>query len=356
MAQEPRSERLAPEFQVKINGKAVPLEMRADLISASVLDDVDSAGMCSVTMHGWDGVKMEPKWIDDDLFREGNPIEILMGYESTVASLFKGEITALEPAFHEREPPIFTVRGHDKRHRLIRQRRTRTFMNMKDSEIADRVAREAGLGSDVESTSVKNAYVIQRNQTDFEFLLERAQRIGYEVFVEDNTLHFRSRGIDTKEVIRLRRDLELLEFLPRLSSMGQVSEVVVRGWDPGGKKEIVARSKSGRKDTTMGGSTSGPRAVQQSFGDDKSVTVDMPVHTQEDADDFAKGLFSEMALGYIRAEGICIGEPTLRAGKNVQVEGIGRRFSGLYYVTSVVHKYTAKSGYRTEFAARRNAS
>jgi uncharacterized protein len=356
MSEAQRPERLAPEFQVKINANAVPAEMRADLISASVLDDVDAAGMCCLTLHGWDVVKMEPKWIDDDLFREGNPIEIQMGYESNVKPIFKGEITALEPAFHEGEPPTLTVRGHDKRHRLLRQRRTRTFMNMQDSEIADRVASEAGLGADVETTSFKNPYVIQRNQTDLDFLLERAQRIGFEVFVDDKTMHFRSRGIDRKEVIKLRRDVELLEFLPRLSSMGQVSEIVVRGWDPTSKKEIVARSSSGRKSATMGGSTSGPRAVQQSFGDDTTVRVDTPVHTQEDADDYAKGLFAEMALGYIRAEGVCIGEPALRAGSNVQVEGIGRRFSGLYYVTSVVHKYSSKTGYRTDFSARRNAT
>ena len=271
-------------------------------------------------------------------------------------SLFKGEITALEPAFHKDAPPTFTVRGHDKRHRLLRQRRTRTFTNMKDSEIADKVASEAGLGSEVETTKVKNQYVIQRNQTDLDFLLERAQRIGFEVVVDDKTLRFRSRAIDRKEIITLRRDVELLEFLPRLSTIGQVGEIVVRGWDPSKKKEIVGRSKSGQKNTTMGGKTSGPSTVQKSFGDDAGITVDAPVQTQEDADDFAQGLFSEMALGYVRAEGICVGEPKLRAGCNVQVEGIGRRFSGLYYVTSVSHKYSPRSGYRTEFAARRNAT
>ena len=82
MAEQPRSERLAPEFQVKINGNPVPLEVQADFISVSVIDDVDATGMCSVTLHGWDGVKMEAKWIDDDLFHEANPIEILMGFES----------------------------------------------------------------------------------------------------------------------------------------------------------------------------------------------------------------------------------------------------------------------------------
>lgn len=347
---------LAPEFQVKINGSDVPVGVQADLISASVVDDVDVAGMCCVTLLGWDGVKMEPKWIDDDLFHEGNPVEILMGYQDNVKSLFKGEITAVEPAFLEGESPTLTIRGHDKRHRLMRQRRTRTFLNSKDSEIADRIAGQAGLASDVENTTVKIPYAIQHNQTDLEFLLERAQRIGFEVVVDDKTLRFKSRGNQKKEVITLRLDVELLEFQPRLSTIGQVEEVVIRGWNPKEKKEIVGRSKASQNPATMGGSASGPSAVQKSFGDGISVTVETPIHTQEDADQIAKGIFSEMALGYIRAEGVCIGEPSLRAGSVVKVAGVGRRFSGMYYITSSEHKYSAQKGYRTAFTARRNAT
>jgi len=39
-----------------------------------------------------------------------------------------------------------------------------------------------------------------------------------------------------------------------------------------------------------------------------------------------------------------------------QVEGLGQRFSGPYYVTAVEHTFGSRSGYRTHFAARRNAA
>jgi hypothetical protein len=38
------------------------------------------------------------------------------------------------------------------------------------------------------------------------------------------------------------------------------------------------------------------------------------------------------------------------------VEGIGNRFSGLYYLCSVEHRYSMRKGYRTGFSARRNAT
>ena len=82
----------------------------------------------------------------------------------------------------------------------------------------------------------------------------------------------------------------------------------------------------------------------------------MPVQSQEEADRIAKQRFSEIALGYIRAEGKCIGDPQLRAGIVVKIEGIGERFSGLYYLGAVEHRYSIQKGYRTSFSARRNAT
>jgi phage protein D len=185
---------LAPEFTVQVNGAALPNEAMADLIGLTVLEDVEAAGMFSLTLTGWDTVQMKPKWIDDKLFREGNPVEIGFGYRDRKEALMTGEITAIEPEFAEAQPPTLTVRGHDLRHRLMRARRTRTFTQCKDSDIASRIASEAGLKPQTDDSRVMLPYVLQHNQTDLEFLGARAARIGYELVVQDRTLMFRQRG------------------------------------------------------------------------------------------------------------------------------------------------------------------
>ena len=65
------------------------------------------------------------------------------------------------------------------------------FVGLKDSDIASQIASEANLEVDAVDSKVTHDYVIQANQTDLEFLRERAGRIQYEVFVSDKTLHFR---------------------------------------------------------------------------------------------------------------------------------------------------------------------
>jgi phage protein D len=96
--------------------------------------------------------------------------------------------------------------------------------------------------------------------------------------------------------------------------------------------------------------------VEEVFAGTSEVLVDNPVLAQSDADGFAEGWFNEMALRYVEGDGVCIGRTDLRAGILVDIEGLGRRFSGRYYLTSVKHIYQPNLGYRTSFSARRNAT
>ena len=347
---------LIPDVRVRIkNERDLPFDPKADLISVTVFEDVNVTGMFTFTLVCWDSVEMRVRWIDDDFLSEGSDVEIDMGYRDNMETLFKGEITGLEPEFPNAQPPVLTVRGYDRRHRLMGKRKSRTFLNMKDGEIANQIAGDWSLSPEVEDTQVRLDYVLQNNQTDFEFLQERANRIGYEMVVTDTTLHFRPRKSNGSAVLTLRREVELLDFSARLTTMGQVEEVCVRGWDPKDKKEVTARSQTG-DERQMGGSASGPAATRRAFNGTGHTTVRMPLLSQAEADQLAKGWFGEMALRYVEGHGVCIGQPDLRAGTLVQIDGVGRRFSGTYYVTSTEHSYRSNIGYRTAFSVRRNAS
>jgi Bacteriophage probable baseplate hub protein len=355
MAERQSFDTLIPDLRIRINGQQLPLDARADLVSISVLEDVNAAGMFTFTLLCWDGVGMQVKWLDDDFFKEGNSVDIDMGYRDTTFPLFRGEITGLEPEFPRARPPILTVRGYDRRHRLMGKRKTRSFLNMKDSDIANQIAADWGLRPDIEDTRVTLAYVLQHNQTDFEFLQQRAQRIGHEMVVTDTTLHFRRRRNEGSAVITLRREVELLEFNARLTTSSQTEEVLVQGWNPQNKEEFVAHAGIG-DEHQMGGSASGPATVRKVFSGTGATSVNVPVLSQGEADQLANGWFGEMALRYVEGQGVCIGRPDLHAGILVQIEGLGRRFSGAYYVTSVEHSYRPNVGYRTSFTVQRNAT
>jgi phage protein D len=152
---------LVPEFDVVINGTAMTADMQAYVVSVSVDDQVALPSMFTLEMAGSDNQGEEIPWIDDEkLFSLGHVVEIKMGYADQLETLFKGEITGLEPEFTFDRLPGLTVRGYDRRHRLQLGRKTKTFVQQKDSDIASQVASGAGLTAQVTDSTVVHDYVV----------------------------------------------------------------------------------------------------------------------------------------------------------------------------------------------------
>jgi uncharacterized protein len=346
-----------PEIDVLINGSPVSAAALRYVGEVEVDDSVEWPSMFSFVMFGSDAQDQDLPWVDNSLFSVGNAVEIKMGWAGAgnMTSLIAGEITALEPDFVS-GLPFLKVRGYDRRHRLQRGRKTRTFLQKKDSDIASQIGGEAGLSVQAIDSGATLDYALQANQTDWEFLCERARLIRYEVAVSDKTLLFRPVGNDQTEILSLVWGNDLIEFRPRLSLSGQATEVKVQSWSVKDKKAVLGDSGAGDETSTMGGRSSGAAIANSAFGDAIDVVTDQPVEAQAEADQLAKARFNDLILDLITGEGLCPGNPALRAGKVIKIGGIGQRFGGSYYVTSAIHRVSPQRGYLTEFAVRRNAS
>jgi uncharacterized protein len=345
-----------PEFSIIVNGKSLPNKTRPFINSIVVDESIALPSMFALEIASSYELKEVNELIDDPLFAVGSVVEIKFGYGSDLETLIIGEITGLEPEFIANRLPALTVRGYDRRHRLQRGRKTRTFVQQKDSDIATKIAGEAGLSAQAVDSKVTHDYVIQANQTDMEFLQERASRIQYEVVVYDKQFSFRPVQNTESEALTINLDEHLLEFRPRLSAARQVSEVSVRGWNPKEKKEILSTAQSGSESSKMGGKQNGSVIAEQAFGSMTDAISAQPLMTQAEADQIAKAMLNKNSLSLIEGEGICLGRTDLRAGKVIKINGVGKRFGGQYYVTTAIHRYKARGGYRTQFQVRRNAS
>lgn len=344
-----------PDFDIRINGAALPHAARRDVRSVTVQEDVEALSMFSVDLYNWDEDLREVTWSDNALFSVGNAVEISLGHLDDLHPVMVAEITGLEPVFAGDLPPMLTVRGYDYRHRLARGRRTRTFSQQKDSAIASQIAREAGLRAEVADSKITQQHVVQGNQTDLEFLQRRAQLIGWEVYVRNKVLYFQPTQHDRQAAVKLSLDGDITEFTPRLSAQGQVGEVSVRGWDLKKKLPVVGRA-TGNQLSAMGGKAVGPRTADRAFGKATVAAVRRPVQTKAAADQIALGQVNDRALAYIHGDVVCEGRPDLRAGQVVDIAGAGRTFSGPYYVMSATHVLTADFRYETTLTVRRNAA
>jgi phage protein D len=350
----PGSDGLTPGFEILIGDRALDPKAIASVLAVEVSEDIDALGMFTLELDNWDLESQQVSWSDGDQFELGDVVKVKFGYGNQTKVVMVGEITGLELEFSAEQSPRLVVRGHDVSHRLMRGTKTRSFTKMRESDIVETVASAVGIRVKATSTAEKLDYVLQRNQTDLAFIRDRAARIGYEILVEGTTLEFRPLKPQGKAVLTLQRK-DLLEFSPRLNTLGQVNDVEVRSWNAQQKKPMV-KGNAGNNDVVAMGKTVGLATTSREFGRTAYAVIDQGAISPQEAQTIAQGQINRMALGYITGDGACQGNPELRMGQVIRIAGVGQRFSGDYYVTATTHRYEVEEGYRTEFSFRRNAT
>lgn len=277
---------------------------------------------------------------------------------SAPALLITGEITALEAEF-DAGGTFTIIRGYDQAHRLFRGRRTASYVQMTAADIATQVARRAGLTvGTVTSTSTVFPHLSQAGQTDWELLEQLARDTGFEVAVREGSFSFTAPttatgapaagGPDTVNPLALELGRDLLRFRSVLTSAQQSSQVEVRGWDVATKQALTATAPAVTRSADL--PTVTPVDLARAFGDSTHVSTDIPYRTQAEVDGAAKALADELASTFAEFEGTARGNPAIRAGAAVSINGLGVPFDGKYTVTTSRHRFDPVTGYTTSLS------
>lgn len=286
--------------------------------------------------------------LDSSMFNVGDEVEILVQeIEATQpTTLMTGEITAIEPEFSAGQTTKFHVRGYDKLHRLFRKKQTKTYLQVTDSQLAQKIAQDCNLKCIVDNSNPQYEYVIQDNQTNMEFLQERARRVGYYVYARDGQLYFVKQPKTTNKVELVWGD-NLIDFQARMTAAEQVSEVNVYGWDPSTKSTILGKSNTPVGVAIPDGKR-GIDIVKKAFGKNETDVTNQPVWNVDEANNLAQSVLNSLSHTFFKAEGICFGNPDIYAGTEISINGIGKRLSGSYLISRAEHRYD-NSGYKTYF-------
>lgn len=297
----------------------------------------------------------------------------------TSGKLVVGEITAIE-GYYQGLVGRTVVRGYDLCHRLQRARRTRSYEEMTDSDIATQLAGEAKLPvGEITPTETVHAHLLQCNQTDWEFLAQRAAETGFEFGMVDGLFRYGKAATVADSdagLPELTIPGTLLRFEPRVTAGNVTPDVEVRVWDPLratlSTAPPVPASSAGASAATPQGltevaglfSSSGDGAGGAAADDQSAaggqdlgpapsptayVLTTLPV---DSADAAASALAASVGGTFAEAEGEAAGNPAIRPGASVKVSGIPSRFPTQWLVTRARHVFDlSEYGYRTEFSA-----
>ena len=97
-----------------------------------------------------------------------------------------------------------------------------------------------------------------------------------------------------------------------------------------------------------------PIWCEEAWQKSEILSDDQQISTPEEAQEVAVAQYRRAAIDFVEADGATIGEPRLVSQSVIKLVGLGKRLSGLYYVTSTTHTIDA-NGYRTTFHAKRDA-
>lgn len=288
----------------------------------------------------------------------------------------------MEPNFPSSGAPTLNVRGLNVLHQLRRRPYTYAWDNQKPSAIAENIAtlkdpqapggKKARfpipivVNEDAKKAEKKITYVTQNNQHDIEFLLILAREYGYVVFVEEGDpdadtaakrkkhLYFgpsRDKVSGVRHItFELKWGIALVDFKPTLTTANQIKSVTVNGWDR--KKKTPIKETVTLDDKKLVKLNGDLHELLNKCDPREEDVVDVPVFTKDEARMLAEARLLNRHREIVKASGTCVGLPDLRAGQLVQIEGVGSRLSGTYFVTDTTHTIN-DSGYITKFNARR---
>jgi phage protein D len=388
----PATLQFVPDYRIEINGSEIPSALRASITSVVYQDGLDAADRVEVGLANanlrWlqshikglgfkppTGVSIGPiqgpNLAGSGLFDMANKLSLSLGYaDAGVAPMFKGEITGIDVSFPASGMPAMTLVAHDYLNRLSLGKYGRGFGPLPDWIIAAILCGENLLLPLIDptvaaaSTAIGVVNVIfngsgrkQKGQSDLELLKEIAHTYDADFWVDGDVLYL-SRFFKTySPSVTLNWGESLLEFTPHVSTIGQVvgvgakftlreipfSLMVTVYWDFDRESigvSVVPGAAAASLKTVIGPILS---YINRPIGSPADITNSAL---------FLARKLRNIVNNRLTGSGSAVGNPAIRAGAMIELDGLGPDFSGVYRVASATHTLDS-GGYRTNFKVRK---
>lgn len=381
-----------PEFKIQINQRDLPAALRSAVTSVRYEQGSNAADRVEIGLANPDlrflqehirglgfqpfptGIRVgplsSPSLLPKGAFDIDNKVSLAMGYApDPLTDMFSGEITGVQASFPNGGMPTMTMVAHDYLHRLSEGSYARGFGPLPDFIIASILSAENLLLPFVEptiigaSTAIAAVNIIfkgtgrkQKGQTHLELLTEIANTYDAEFHVEGDVLYLTRFLKEYAPRLTLTWGENLLEFSPKISTVGQAVGVAMKFT----LREIpldflVSVFYDFDRESVGIVVLPGMAAPAAKTGGPVFTIINRPIGSPADIANSALTIAHELRTklnNRMTGSGSCVGDPRIRAGAVIRIEGLGPDFSGDYRVSSATHTIDS-SGYRTSFQVRK---
>lgn len=384
--------RYVPDYEVRINGQELPAAVRSTVASVRYEDGRNAADRVEIELGNPDlrwlqrhirglgfrppsGLDIGPVRVAQaapaGTFDLDNSLTLALGYlPGPLELMFEGEVTGIEASFPGGGMPTLRLVAHDKLNRLSRGSGAGAFGFLPDFLVASITAAKNLLIPAIDpaviaaSTALLAINLIfsgsglyQAGQldgmSDLELLTMIATKYGADFWVEGDVLYLSRFIKEYSPSATLKWGTSLIDFSPRISNVGQVAGVGYRFTLREIPLSFLVTVFWDFDRETLGLSViPGPAAkagVEGVIGGKSLTRVDKPIASPADVVSSALEIEHELRTklnGRLTGSLTAIGDPRIRAGAVVRLEGLGPDFSMDYRVASATHAFDG-SGWTT---------
>lgn len=377
-----RYPQLGPQFTMQIDGSNLPAGLRGSISSVSWTTGMEGSDSVEVTF-----ANPNLQWLDNPLLAVDQSFNLSVGYApDPLEKVFVGEITGVEPSFPAGGMPTIRVTAHDFLQRLTHGKVDRAFyiqipesvtIPLPDAAVAAIVSGSNLLipdldpvGAALSALMTLAAYVsapdepqkwvrTQQSTSDFDFLTSIAKENGWSMYIDHTVepkgymLRFQFLIQDYSPSVTLQWGSSLMDFTPRLTTVGDVFGISARVWVASLQMEfVIVVSWDYDRAAFNLMIYPGLGDLNTLLGEKASKTISIkPTGFGNSLREILTELLPRLN-NRLTGQGSTIGNPAIKPGKVINLIGLGDQFGGLYRITSATHTFDG-SGYKTTFQVRK---
>ncbi len=329
-------------FSILVNGAPVGNEI--GVVSVAVNKEVNKIPWAKLIIQDGDVATEDFAVSNRDTFKPGNEIEIQAGYHTDESTIFKGIIVKHGIKILRDRHSLLEIECKDVVIKTTAGRKNKYFFDSRDTDVIEEILNTYTIQSDVtaDATDATHKEVVQYYSTDWDFIVCRAEVSGKLVMPDDGTVKIKKPDFTQQPVALLQYGGNILELEAMMDSTYQYAGVSASGWN-------YANQELSEQDAVEPVLQEGGNISSSNLSGVLGLDTYKLFHSGSINDQELRGWAStqllKSKLSKIKGRVKFLGFAEVKPGSLVELQGVGDRFNGIAFVSTVRHSISDGNWY-----------
>lgn len=335
-----KEENTVASYTITSNGTEIPSDY--GVMSISVSQRINTIAEAQISVRDGNASDQLFRITDAKTFEPGTKITISLGYNSKNKTVFSGIVIKQSISVDESGTNL-SITCKDDLVKITKSKSKLVLSNAPYSDAIEQIATKAGIAKKVTATKVKQEKIVQYDATDWDFIVKNAESNGMVVLTDSGTLVVEPPSLSATPQIGLTYGRDILGMNVDIEAVHQYQTVIASFWDIDQQKQVEVEASKPAENKQGNLSDAQLSAVLSS-----TFRLDNVVYTsQEEAQAAADATLLKSDLARYQGGITFQGSLDIKPNMLIDLAGLGDRFNGNAYVSSVSH--TLNNGqWRTE--------